>query len=254
MFKRLLIIFLLAIAVAAFAGYFYYASKLAEEGEMESPCTDIKVVILDSLQHDFVNKEEVRMLVNGEKGKNIKDIDTYELEKELVNKSAIASANLYVMSPSTLTVVITQRQPVMRLQLASGSCYVDKTGYILPLLKNHVLDIPIVTGNIPFNLDNNYRGYLAEGEKWIESMLGFTTLIQKSDLWQKEIEQINIEENGDIALYTKTGDQKILFGSTDNAEAKINKMGVYFSTIVPQVGLDKYKVVNLKYNGQIICK
>ena len=59
-----------------------------------------------------------------------------------------------------------------------------------------------------------------------------------------------------MVLYTRSGDEKFIFGSLNDIDDKLTKMAGYYRTIKPQAKAKgkTYKTVNLKYKDQIICK
>ncbi|HPB89741.1 MAG TPA: hypothetical protein PK738_06350, partial [Bacteroidales bacterium] len=77
--------------------------------------------------------------------------------------------------------------------------------------------------------------------------------ISSNDYWNKNIEQIYIE-NGDICLVSRVSHHKIIFGNCRNIDEKFKKLATFYKTIAPTDGWNTHNVVNLKYNKQIICK
>ena len=67
------------------------------------------------------------------------------------------------------------------------------------------------------------------------------------------IQQIYVEDNGDIVFYTSVGDQKIIFGAVEDIDYKFAKLNAYYRQIVPAYGWEKYSTVNLKFSDQIVC-
>ena len=71
------------------------------------------------------------------------------------------------------------------------------------------------------------------------------------------IGQIHLKKNGDFILVPLVGDQKIIVGSAySNREvkSKFEKLKIFYNEAMPFEGWDKYSEINLKFEGQIVCK
>ncbi|EKD31744.1 MAG: hypothetical protein ACD_77C00260G0001, partial [uncultured bacterium] len=51
----------------------------------------------------------------------------------------------------------------------------------------------------------------------------------------------------------RVGQQEIMFGRPDDVEVKFEKLLSFYKNIIPNEGWEKYKVVDLQYNNQIVC-
>lgn len=253
MLKKILIIIGAVLATASLAAYFVFVGFLAKERESATLCSGIEVTILDSLDNRFVSEQEVKRLLTENIGKNLSDINLQMIEDSLVTKSAIAYAEANTLSDGNLEVHIRQRKPVMRLQSEGKGHFVDLSGYILPIDATHSLDLPFVTGTLPFNLPASFRGFPEQGREWISDMVGLAQFISGSSWWSRDIEQIVCEPSGDLVLYTRTCGQKIIFGQPAAISEKFAKLKAYYTTILPN-SQKNYSTVNLKFKDQIVCK
>lgn len=257
MFRKILVIVGFVVVCALFSGYFYCADRYARQQTAGVRCDKIDVVITNSNAQDFISKEEVAEMVRSAAiGKKMDEINIHGLEQRLCASSAICKAEAYLRMPSTLSLEVTQRNPVARFQTASGGFYCDSSGFILPLLGKVTLDLPVVSGKLMFDLPARMSGYPTRGRDYLESMLRLTETIRNNSYWSREIEQIWVEENSDVVLYTRSGDEKFIFGSLNDIDDKLTKMAGYYRTIKPKAKAEgkTYKTVNLKYKDQIICK
>ena len=257
MFKKILVILGLVVVCAIFSGYFYCAGRYSASQTALERCNNIDVIITNPQQQNFISEDEVADLVrNAVIGKQVENINIYALEERLCASSAICQAEAYVSSPTTLTLEVTQRHPVVRFMGAGGGFYCDSSGYILPLLGKVTLDLPVVSGRLLFDAPASRSGYPARGREWLTQMLRLCDAIRTNSYWSREIEQIWVEDNTDVVLYTRSGDEKFIFGGLSDIEAKLDKMAGYYRTIKPQAKAKgkSYSTVNLKYKDQIICK
>ena len=257
MFRKILVIFIFVLICTLFSGYFYCADRYAAQQGGMLACNDIKVIITNSQSQNFISESEIADMVRPAiKSMTMKDVSINSLEQHLCKSSAICKAEAYIQHPATLVLEVVQRNPVVRFQTEKGGFYCDSTGYILPLLGRITLDLPIVGGRLPFKVPASTDGYPESGRQWLESMLCLTEAIRNNPYWSKEIEQIWVENNGEITLYTRSCNEKFIFGSLNDPEDKLTKMAGYYRTIRPKALAQgkHYNVINLKYKDQIICK
>jgi len=61
-----------------------------------------------------------------------------------------------------------------------------------------------------------------------------------------------VNQNHEIELIPRVGNQRILLGNADSLEAKFHNLRVFYKQALPQVGWDAYKLINIKYANQVI--
>lgn len=59
--------------------------------------------------------------------------------------------------------------------------------------------------------------------------------------------------NKEVELIPRVGRFRIVLGSLDDFEEKLNKLRLFYDQAIPKVGWDKYSVIDLKYKNQIVC-
>lgn len=62
------------------------------------------------------------------------------------------------------------------------------------------------------------------------------------------------KKNGDVQLAPLVGDHIIELGDVDNFERKLQKMRAFYEQVLVKNSWDKYDVISLKYNNQVIAK
>ena len=257
MIRKILVILGFLVICTMLSGYFYCADRYASTQTSTLKCDKIDVVITNDRQQNFISESEVADMVRRSAiGKKPDEINIHSLEQRLCNSSAICEAEAYMRAPSTLVLEVTQRNPVARFQTARGGFYCDSTGFILPLLGKVTLDLPVVSGKVLFDAPDNLSGYPTRGKQWLEKMICLTEKIRNNSYWSREIEQIWVEDNSDVVLYTRSCDEKFIFGGLDDIDGKLTKMAGYYRTIRPEAKKagKTYSTVNLKFKDQIICK
>ena len=78
-------------------------------------------------------------------------------------------------------------------------------------------------------------------------------LINNDTFLKSQIVQIHINNNGYFELIPRIGNQRILFGSSENMENKFKKIKLFYTNGPNSKDLNKYDTLNILYENQIIC-
>jgi len=252
--KILLTVLLTVLSVGLLVGYFYHIDRYAGAKRQNIRCEKVSIIVLDSLESDIVNKSELEKAIKKQCVGIITDsIDLHALEFLLDNNGEISESQVFWKDEGLLGVTLTQRKPVVRLEMAGGGYYSDSEGYLFPV--QHPIDVPVITGSLPLNLESGYRGYAdSTSMKWLKAISGMASYISSDKYWNRQIAQIDVEKNSDIVLYLSSGDLKVIFGDASDYIDKLDKLEQYYRYIAPLEKAQNYTTVNLKYRNQIICK
>ena len=238
--KLLLLIALLA--------YLAFAFVRMTGGADRTRCTAVNVAIADSLHAGFITAAEVeRLLVRAgihPKGREMDSIDGRRIEKVLLRNSFIKSANCFKTPGGRVNILISQRLPVMRVKAANGEdYYLDEAGHVM-MPEDYNADLVVATGDI----DKKYAG---------KNLVHIARYLQDHEFWNDQIVQIDVEpRTRNITLVPRVGSQLIRFGKADSAtvESKFRNLKTFYDKVMPTVGWDTYREINLEYARQIICK
>lgn len=242
---RNMIVVISAVVIAAVFGMAYYAGVSLREPLV---CKGLKVTIADSTTNCFISTAEVSKILRKEYGNYIDSaldsIDLDKIEKLLETKSAINRTEAYVTKDGMLNISVTQRRPAVRFHSGSWGYYADAEGRSFPLQSNYASYVPIVDGYIPAMTDSLK----------IVKTTELVNFLEKSSTWRNKFVQIRINEKGDIILVPREGRERFIIGQPSRLEEKAKKMEMYYTHIVPAKGSGHYKTVDLRYEGQIVCR
>ncbi len=223
-------------------------------------CERIEVIIKDSLENHFVSASDVKNFIDKSYGKYIglpvDSIDLVRIEEIVCGRSAVRSSEAYMTKDGTLHVDVTQRKPVVRFQKKDGGFYADADGYIFPLQSTYASHVQIIDGAIPLAANSGYKGQIAspDEKEWFGSVMKLVNYMEGQAQWRDKIVQIHVLANGDLMLIPREGDEKFLFGQPCGIEDKFMKIKRYYTAVIPEKGSGKYKVVDLRFKEQIVCR
>lgn len=223
-------------------------------------CHKLEVVIKDSSSLGFVTKADVRDAIKKEYGtyigQRIDSVNLKKIEKILNNKSAVLKSEAYTTLDGILHVRITQREPIIRFRTQEGGYYADEKGFIFPLQSRYKSQVSVVEGHIPLNVEPGYKGpaKTLKEKAWLMGVIKLMKIIKSDKSREKWVKKISVESNGDIVLWPSEGNEKFVFGRPEHVERKFGKIEDYYKYIEPAKDKGYYKYVNVKFDGQIICR
>ncbi|TVR73597.1 MAG: hypothetical protein EA408_04655 [Marinilabiliales bacterium] len=228
-------------------------------------CEMINITIIDSLNNRFVSQADVMdMLLSSDAdllGYPINRINTRKLEEMLRTEPFIKKAKIYKTVNGALNADIAQRRPVLRVINRHGeSYYIDEEGFILPLSEKFTSRTLVANGNIsePF-IAGSTRTVFDSGEndskrdRVINDLYELAMFIAGSGLWSAQISQIYVNNNYEYELIPRVGAHVIILGDASGYEKKFRKLEALYFYGLNNEGWNKYEIINLKYENQVVC-
>ena len=252
---RNIILILIGILIAGVIAVSYIAGR---ESRKPLVCKGLDVVVLDSLENDFVSAADVRKFLDREYGQYLgqplDSINLSRIEDIVDGRSAVMKSEAYVTRDGLLHIKVSQRKPVVRFQKSGGGFYADAEGYVFPLQSSYASYVQIVDGDIPINMKSGHKGEIEnlEEKAWFDKVMLVVNYIGNSSVWKDRIVQIHVGDGGELTLVPRVGNEKFIFGQPVNIADKFARMEKYYTGIAP---LERnYTQVNVKYDGQIVCR
>lgn len=241
MIKKIGILFLLL----GLACYFIIAVTFFNQPKDGLMCSDVTVVVDDSLQTGFIQAKQVEDLLKKSKchpeGKKMSDVSLAQIEDVLKKNAYIQDATSYKTPGGKVCISIVQRLPILYVMPNKGnSYYLDRSGKQMPK-QTYSANLVVATGFITPQYAR-------------QNLMALGRYIQDNPFWNNQIEQINVLENGKVELIPRVGEHTILLGRPNNIDDKLSRMKIFYTEGLNKVGWNKYSTINLEYNDQIICK
>jgi cell division protein FtsQ len=219
-------------------------------------CDGIDISIRPDKDHFFVDRAMVISLLTHEGkdsdlvGRPVQQINVSALEAQLERNPFVYNAEVYATVNGTLKVKIYQRKPVMRVMNPDGhGYYIDNRGFKMPLSLQYTSRIVVATGSIAERYGQN-DSLKTEVTRELYSLACF---LEQDEFWKAQIEQVYVNEKGELLLIPKVGSHTIMIGNTDKLKDKMARLMTFYKEALPKTGWDAYSSVNLKYEGQIVC-
>ena len=113
-------------------------------------------------------------------------------------------------------------------------------GIIMPISHRYVAHVPVESGYI-------------EKELATTDLYKFALFLQENDFWNDQVEQIFVHPDNEVELIPRVGNHRIMLGTFEGFEEKLDKLQLFYEQAIPKVGWEKYSIINLKYKNQIVC-
>lgn len=243
--------------------YLLVAFVLITKNKADIACKKIYISIKNQEKNRFIEEKDVLALLNKEHiiGKNIEEINLNEIEQKIAKHTNIKEANVFRNINGELKIEIIQRKPIVRIINKNQSAYfIDEEGKLMPLSNKYTPNVLIVNGEIdePYNKWNKTNFMIKKehivkkSESILFDLFLLANYIYRDDFWNTQIEQIYVKNN-EFEMIPRVGSQTIVFGDISHYEKKFEKLKALYEQGMSQVGWNKYKKINLKYNKQVIC-
>lgn len=198
-----------------------------------------------------VRQALLRSFGNTLEGTELAGLEVDRMEKVLEEDPFVQDAETYIDQRNIFHVKIDQREPILRvLDNNGGNYYLDKDGNKMPPSKNFAARVLVATGNIaPYTVD-----FRKKKRTTLKDLFALTQTLLADDFFASFIQQIHVSSTGDFVLVPLIGDQKIILGPARKLEDKLERLKTFYHQGMPYTGWRVYESINLKYNGQVVCK
>lgn len=267
---------------AVIVWYVVWSSQLGQRRRSRVAVSELSVTVSDSARIDLLDGGMVRGWITGAgldpTGKLIGEVGTREITECIMSRGSARSARVYVDLEGTVHVSLTQRNPVMRVIVAGGyDFYITEDRHILPARGYAAQYIPVVTGEFGVPFDRSFTGdldaFAEENQKisdknyiFLCKLINFVNYTGNNDFWRSQIVQINatrpasagarhgVSREPEVEFIPRIGDHVVQLGRLDGFEEKLERLMIFYRQSVPVEGWGKWKHINLKYDGQVVCR
>jgi len=226
------------------------------------PCTRILINITDSSDYHFVTKRHLMNLVYGSSsrilGRPLRDVPVTDIEGRIKTLKELKEAEVYTAIDGTLHVYINQRNPIMRvIPDEGGDFFVDEDGYVFRRRNLYNPRLHIIQGNIDITaamldsvsiLDTTIKNTI------LKDIYHFVDYIRGDSFWSAQIDQIYVSGKNEIDLIPRVGNHTVHLGTFENYKDKMRNLEAFYEKVLPEVGWEKYSLVNLEFRDQIVCR
>ncbi len=241
-YSRITYVFI-AIGIALVSAYIVFSIITFTKAENNILCKDLNIYFPENENLKLVTRAEILSTLTSAGihpiGELYKNVNTDKIETELLKNKLLKSVECFKTPSGDIYLKVVQRQP--QFMLAGSQCfYVDTDKEIMPVSLNHAFYIPVVSGYITLNM--------TKGE-----LFDFMSFVNQSNFWNSQIEQVYVRPDKTIELIPRVGDALIYMGNLENYKTKLKNLEMLFTRGFTHIGWDRYSVIDLQFENQIVC-
>lgn len=241
-----------AIYLATYAGIEhrqskYHAFSLRIANPQDSPLVT-EEELLDTLAARFGPIE----------GNDLNSVSLFDLELFLSSLPYVFSANVFSSLDGGLSATVVTRVPLIRVFNLHGETFIlDTAGVFMPVSPKHPVRLPVASGEIEthyiYRPGRQMNIHQLEEGSVIRQIYQVATLMEKNEFIQALVGQVYVNEESEIEFIPKIGRQVILFGTSEKAAEKMEKLTALYTQVMVNTGWDTYKTINLTFDNQVVC-
>jgi cell division protein FtsQ len=231
-------------------------------------CKEIRINIHAPENAVFIDEQEVRDYIMSTSGNlvgaPVKKINVELIEKIINNNPYVLSSKVYLHLNGVMQIDIDQRTPVARVQNTyNQSFYICSEGHLIPLSPGKTARVPFANGNIPNvyfsslvltkDTANHKKTDTVIHTQALQQIYNVASYIATDEFLKAQIQQIFIDEKGNILLTPLVGDGLILLGDEQNLDDKFTKLKVFLTRPEFLENWTNYDTINIGFQNQIIC-
>jgi cell division protein FtsQ len=204
----------------------------------------------------LINDSDVRQLLvesfgNALEGTELRRLEVERMERVLEADPFVADADAYIDQHNKLHLRIVQREPMVRiLDAQGGNYYLDAEGNKMPASKHFTARVMVATGNIAPYADD----FLEKSRNSLKDVFLLSKKLYTDEVWSRFVQQIHVNNAGELVMVPLIGDQTIVLGSARNLDDKLRRLKIFYQEGMPHSGWKTYSSLNVKYEGQVVCR
>lgn len=228
--------------------------SLINQKDAAQVCSVLKVNVQG--KETFIDQHDISVMINNQfgviVGKELNSIQFHEIEEAIEKLPYVSKAEIHADMDGAVYVDVQQREVVLRVINKQGrEYYVDTKGQKIPVTLKYVPHVLVATGKITEGYDKPLQEVQSV---LLKDLVHIVQGIKGDELWENQIVQIYVNEQSDIELIPRVGNEVLVIGSADSLDSKLSRLETYYKNILPKVGSQAYARINVKYGGQIICE
>lgn len=224
-------------------------------------CSGVEIIIDGGEPvNGFVSESDVLGMLqspeNNPVGKKLTDINIAVLENRIRSNPYVSGAEVFSSIDGKVIFDIRQRIPLMRIiNSLNEQFYIDTEGVFMPLSTEYSADVPVATSvpDVMYKHASLNMTSPTDSSSLARHLFEISKFISLSDFWNSQTEQLHVNEQGDIELIPRIGDQVIVLGNSEHLSEKFDNLFLLYHHGFKAKNWNDYSVINLKFSKQAVC-
>lgn len=192
----------------------------------------------------------------------LKEVDTRLVESVVEESPYLVRGRASMSLLGRLVVYARQRRPLLRVYCGSECFYIDDQGVTMPLSPRGASPVTVASGHFKQVLAKGHgtvdlsawQKDTAKSQYTLVQLWELADFLHRRDNVLDAYDQLYVNGKGDFCLVPSWAHFTVVLGGTDRLEEKMRHLDRFVERVIPVKGWDAYEEVNLKYEGQIVCR
>jgi cell division protein FtsQ len=217
-------------------------------------CTGVQITISGKEGELFLSRLDVMNIIvpdknNPPRGKPLSSFDLKKMETVLEQNVWVKDVQLFFDNNAVLRITVEERIPIARIFTVNGnSFYIDSSGKQLPLNNKVAVKLPVYS-DFPADKERLYGA----DSLLMQQIKQMSPFILAHPFWMAQIGQIDITPNRTFEIIPVIGKHLVAFGDGTDYEQKFHRLFLFYQQVGAKVGLDKYSIINVAYDKQVVA-
>lgn len=208
------------------------------------PCVSLDYTIADREERLYLSEAELNQLLRTENlypvGRPIDRISLHRIEKAVAHHPMVRTAECYLTPRNEVHVRLTQRIPLLRVQVATDSYFVDTDRRVMPVRAAVQDEVLLVTGNAGIQLAS---GALANFAIWL----------QDNSYWRNRIQRVHVVNPHMLVLHMSDAQiPPVVLGNLTGYNRKLTKLRTFLENGTEETAGKAYTELDIRFHGQVI--
>jgi cell division protein FtsQ len=222
---------------------------------------EIDIEITDHML--FLTKDQVRTrLIDRNliaENKQYSDNDIAAIEREIESMPEVRNVEVYVYVSGAWSIDIELRKPIARIfNMDNSSCYLDEDGHLMPLSETYTARVLTINGfvnetSMSKNVDEIINNDSLKTIEILDDLYAISQYVCSDEFFSAQITHVFVNQYNEFELIPRVGDQRILFGTTENILGKFKKLEYFYSEAMSRAGWENFDTINVMNRGQVSC-
>lgn len=225
--------------------YLVVALAFTSDQMSDQRVASVAVDIKDLDKVDFVDPE---MIISSLEARNVtlanRAIDSINKSyvREIVEDIPyVRQAEVFFTPDGIFHIKIWQRIPAMRVITGQKDYYVDEEAAYFPVSERFTSKVPVFTGEINQEVVHS-------------QLIDMAKCLNDDEFWNAMISEVHVWSPGEIELVPNISTHRVYVGAGDDIAWKLEKLQALYEKVLPVVGWDTYRSIDLRYSNQVVCE
>lgn len=209
-------------------------------------CTALSYRIEDKAERSYLTEVELTQLLRANDlypvGRTLAPAELHRIEKTIAHHPMVRTAECYVTPRNEVRIRLTQRVPLLRVQTAVETYFIDTDRRVMQARPEVRDNVPVVTGNVGVQMASH-------------SLTDFALWLQQDAYWRTHIHHIHVQNPQMVFLYLRGENQpRVMMGPMRDYERKLHKLRIFLENGQDALKDKQYTELDIRFRGQVVAR